>query len=107
MFHIYKLPDVRELLQRCNLITTTYNSASAGNLVSSLAMAPSRTAAPAPGGVVVTTSGSVVLTTSVAAPRTSPAGPIQQSIAGAAPAPTAAAGAILGLGAFGVAMGMM
>jgi hypothetical protein len=53
------------------------------------------------------TSGSVVLTTSVAAPRTSAAGPVQQSTAGAAPAQTAAAGAILGLGALGVAMGMM
>ncbi|KAF2823845.1 hypothetical protein CC86DRAFT_60753 [Ophiobolus disseminans] len=90
--------DVRELLTRCNFTTTTYNSASASSILQSVASS----FASASGSVVVTTSGTVVLTTSIPA-RTSV---LAQSTA-AAPAQTAAAGAAMGLGALGLAMGLL
>ncbi|CAO2649467.1 Nn.00g068520.m01.CDS01 [Neocucurbitaria sp. VM-36] len=89
--------DVYDVLTRCNFTTTAYNTASASSILSSIASST----APASGSVVVTTSGTVVVTTSVAAASTS----VLEQTGAAAPAQTA--GAAIGLGALGLALGML
>lgn len=86
--------DVLEVLTRCNFTTTTYNTASANSILSSVASS----FASASGSVAVITSGTVVRTTSIAAQTSAP----QQSVA-AAPMQTAA----MGLGALGLAMHLL
>ncbi|KAH7087653.1 hypothetical protein FB567DRAFT_350312 [Paraphoma chrysanthemicola] len=87
--------DVLEVLTRCNFTTTTYNTASANSILSSVASS----FASASGTVAVITSGTVVRTTSIAAQTSAPP---QQSVA-AAPMQTAA----MGLGALGLAMHLL
>ncbi|KAH7348071.1 hypothetical protein BKA66DRAFT_432649 [Pyrenochaeta sp. MPI-SDFR-AT-0127] len=88
--------DVLEVLTRCNFTRTTYNSASASSVLQSVSSArPS-----ASGSVIAVTSGTVVRTTSVAASTQLP-----QQTANAAPVQTA--GAAIGLGALGLALGML
>jgi hypothetical protein len=94
-------PDVRDLLRSCNFSTTTYNAASA----SAIASSAGSVATISQSNVATTvTSGTVVMTTLVPASSAAAAG----SAAGntnAAPAPTAAAA--IGLGALGLALGML
>ncbi|KAF3038091.1 hypothetical protein E8E12_003140 [Didymella heteroderae] len=88
--------DVREVLTRCNFtVQSSFNSASASSVASSISSAVS--AATTGSSVVVTrTSGTSVVTSTLAPSQVSQA---------AAPAVTAAAG--MGLGALGFALGML
>jgi hypothetical protein len=88
-------PDIRDLLRSCNFSTTTYNAASASAIASSAASAATTSQSNVATTVI---SGTVVMTTSV--PAGSAAGNTN-----AAPAPTAAAA--IGLGALGLALGML
>lgn len=95
--------DVREVLSRCSFTRTTYNTASASGVIQSLASVASSLASARPtasGSVIAVTSGTVVRTTSVAASTQLP-----QQTANAAPVQTA--GAAIGLGALGIALGML
>jgi hypothetical protein len=93
--------DVRDLLRSCNFSTTTYNAASASAIASSAASA----AATSQSNVATTvTSGTVVMTTLVPASSAAAAGSAAGNTNGA-PAPTAAAA--IGLGALGLALGML
>ncbi|KAF2854353.1 hypothetical protein T440DRAFT_273655 [Plenodomus tracheiphilus IPT5] len=96
--------DVREVLTRCSFTTTSFNTASASAALSSITQSLGSNrpnATPSGGSVITTTSGSVVLTTSVAAATST----IGQQTVNAAPAHTA--GAAIGLGALGFALGML
>ncbi|KAF2128597.1 hypothetical protein P153DRAFT_376709 [Dothidotthia symphoricarpi CBS 119687] len=95
--------DVYEVLTRCNFSTTTYNAASASSLASSIATSMNSAASAsssASGAVITSTSGTVLVTASV-----TPASTAAQGAGNAAPAPTAAAA--IGLGALGLAFGML
>jgi hypothetical protein len=93
--------DVRDLLRSCNFSTTTYNAASASAIASSAGSA----AATSQSNVATTvTSGTVVMTTLVPASSAAAAGSAAGNTNGA-PAPTAAAA--IGLGALGLALGML
>ncbi|KAF1851012.1 uncharacterized protein K460DRAFT_350992 [Cucurbitaria berberidis CBS 394.84] len=92
--------DVFEVLTRCNFTTTAHNSASASSVLQSIASSLVSASASASGSVAVTTSGTVVLTTRVPASTQVP-----QQTGAAMPAQTA--GAAIGLGALGIALGML
>ncbi|OAL51083.1 hypothetical protein IQ07DRAFT_411795 [Pyrenochaeta sp. DS3sAY3a] len=87
--------DVFEVLTRCNFTTTTYNTASANSILQSIASS----VASASGSVVVTTTGGAVLTTNM------PASTEIAQQTGAAPIQSA--GAAIGFGAIGFALGML
>ncbi|KAI8940794.1 hypothetical protein NX059_002058 [Plenodomus lindquistii] len=93
--------DVREILTRCNFSTTTYNSA-APSATPSGAAGGSNSSSPsgASGTVTRTASGTGAVNTAASASSGLP-----QQTANAAPAHTA--GAAIGLGALGFALGML
>lgn len=120
LFILTYCTDVRELLTRCNMSTTAYNSA----ILSSF---PTPTGGPGgPGGPIVVTSGTAVLTLPPPPPTGGPNGNGQNGgngqggngqggnnnrplavAQGGAPAQTATVGAALALGAFGMVMALL
>ncbi|CBY00982.1 hypothetical protein IAQ61_011881 [Plenodomus lingam] len=94
--------DVREVLSRCSFTTASFNpAATASSIMQSIG---GNMSAPTPtgGAVVTTTSGGVVMTTTLASAATS--APPQQTTNAAS---GLQAGAALGLGALGFALGML
>jgi hypothetical protein len=103
LFILYFCTDVRKdvynILTRCNFVISGHNITSANSIIQSVASS----FASASGSIIASTSGSVVVTTSI------PAQTSAQTLAtgAAVPAPTRAAGMAMGLGALGMAMGLL
>ncbi|KAL6708175.1 hypothetical protein ACN47E_003359 [Coniothyrium glycines] len=88
--------DVLEVLTRCSFSTTTFNTASASSILQSIASS----FASASGTTITTTSGTSVLTTTVPASTNLPAQTVSPGNAQNVPA-------AVGLGALGLALGLL